>query len=169
MQHGSTDVSPSVAPPIGASTWERDLFDHLIGHVTQERVLLEEYERAAGSTESKALAYLVNLLLGDERRHHAIFEQLACSLKSSAELRGDSPDVPRLDFDADNRAEVLEVTAQLLKRERQDLKELKRLHRELSDVKDTTLWDLLVELMERDTDKHIAILEFVRRHARRGP
>lgn len=165
MQHGSTGVSPSLAP-IGASLWERELYDHLIQHVGKERILLAEYESAAAATESAALAYLINLLMGDERRHHAIFEQLACSLKSSAELRPDNPDVPRLDFDAENRVEVLEVTARLLERERQDLSELKQLHRELSEVKDTTLWDLLVELMERDTDKHIAILEFVRRHAR---
>jgi hypothetical protein len=71
-----------------------------------------------------------------------------------------------MDFDKENRAEVLEVTERLLEREEGDLLELKRLRKELSDVKDTTLWGLLVELMERDTDKHIAILRFARRHAR---
>jgi hypothetical protein len=29
------------------------------------------------------------------------------------------------------------------------------------------LWSVLVELMERDTQKHIAILRFVRKHAGR--
>ena len=28
----------------------------------------------------------------------------------------------------------------------------------------TTLWGLLVELMQRDTDKHIAVLTFVKKH-----
>ena len=166
MQDGRTDASESLTLPVGASLWERELFDHLTQHVAHERGLLEEYATAAQTTESAALAYLINLLIADERRHHLIFEQLARSLKSSAEIRASSPDVPRIDFDAENRAEVLEVTARLLDREEQDLRELKRLRRQLRDVKDTTLWDLLAELMERDTDKHIAILEFVRGHAR---
>ena len=165
MQEGRTDTSPSLTLPVGASLWERQLFNHLTQHATHERGLLEEYATAAQATESKALAYLIDLLLTDERRHHLIFEQLAGSLKLSAEMGAGSPDVPRIDFDAENRVEVLEVTARLLDQEEQDLRELKRLRRQFRDVKDTTLWDLLVELMERDTDKHIAILEFVRGHA----
>ena len=51
--------------------------------------------------------------------------------------------------------------------EARDARELKRLQRELRDVKDTTLWSLLVDLMQRDTQKHIAILRFVRKHAGR--
>jgi hypothetical protein len=72
-----------------------------------------------------------------------------------------------MDFDKESRSEVLEVTKRLLGREEDDRRELKRLHRELKLVKDTTLWDLLVELMERDTEKHIAMLEFARKHATR--
>jgi hypothetical protein len=146
--------------------WEREIFDPVTQHIVQERELLAEYVNSATETESRALAYLIDLLVEDERRHHRLFKQLALSLKSSAELQPDSPAVPRMDFDKENRAEVLEVTERLLEREEGDLLELKRLRKELSDVKDTTLWGLLVELMERDTDKHIAILRFARRHAR---
>ncbi len=168
MQEGSTDTSESLTLPVGASAWERGLFGHLTEHIVEERGLLEEYANIAEATASNALAYLIKLLMADERRHHLIFEQLAHSLKTSAEMRDGSPAVPRLDFQADDRVEVLEVTARLLDREEQDLRELRRLRRELRDVEDTTLWGLLVELMERDTDKHIAILAFVRRHAQRA-
>ena len=44
---------------------------------------------------------------------------------------------------------------------------LRGLAKQLKDVKDTTLWHLLVELMEADTAKHIRILEFIKGHARR--
>ena len=63
-------------------------------------------------------------------------------------------------------AAVLEATATLIQREEDDARQLKKLHRELGDLKDTTLWDLLVDLMERDTQKHIAILRFAQRHAK---
>ena len=160
----------SLALPIGASRWERDIYVHLTEHVIREQALLEEYVNAAAETESKALAYLINLLVEDERRHHILFAQLAQSLRSTAELDRESPDIPRMDLGRENRAEVLEVTGRLLDREVSDRRELKRLQREVRDVKDTTLWGLLVELMERDTDKHIAILRFARQHVKHpGP
>jgi rubrerythrin len=155
----------SLEPPVGASRWERRLFGHLIEHVQLERGLLEEYVAAAEGTRSKALAYLVNLLVDDEIRHHTLFRQLAESLKTTAELQDEDPEVPRMDFDKENRTEVLAITEQLLDREEHDRRELRALRRELRGVTDTTLWGLLVELMQRDTDKHIAILRFAKRQA----
>jgi rubrerythrin len=159
-----TDVQ--VTGPVGASVWEQQLFHHLTTHVTQERQLLEEYVEAATATDSKALAYLVGILIDDERRHHQTFASLAASLKVEAALTGADPEVPRMDFDRVDRQKIREVTNRLLEREEADAKELKRLHNELHDVKDTTLWDLLVGIMRRDTDKHIAVLEFVLHHTR---
>ncbi len=155
--------------PAGMSVWEREIFQHLRHHVAEEQRLLEEYIEASRETASKALSYLINLLVADERRHHELFLQLAESLENEAEMRIENPAVPRLDLDQENRAGVLEMTDRLLAREETDLRELKHLRQELKAVKDTTLWDLLVELMERDTSKHIAILRFARDHARHPP
>ena len=151
-------------PPVGASVWELELFNHLTTHIQQERVLLDEYAQAADATESKAFAYLVGMLFDEERRHHELFRKLAASLKTEAELSGAEPEIPYLDFDRVDRARVRDLTERLLFREQDDAGELKRLHNQLHDVKDTTLWDLIVTMMRRDTDKHIAILEFVMRH-----
>ena len=156
----------TIHPLMGASVWEADLFAHLTSHADAERGLLDEYAGAAKETDSKALAYLVDLLIEDEIRHHRIFEELAKSLRTVAELGGGDTAVPALDFQRVNRAAVLDISRQLLVRERADARELKRLQRELRDVKDTTLWSLLVDVMRRDTEKHIAILEFVQTHTR---
>lgn len=154
-------------PPRGASPWERDLWTHLTTHVEAERGLLEAYSAVAEQSPSKAFSYLVGLLIEDEIRHHRLFNELARSLRTEAELRGEDPVIPYLDFVQVDRATILDATRELLASEAKDAKELKRLQRELREVKDTTLWSLLVELMERDTQKHIAILRFVRKHARR--
>ena len=127
--------------------------------------MLNEYATIAETTESKALKYVINLLLDDERRHHQYFNDLASSLKSEAEFSSDDPLVPRLDLDRVGREELLDTTERLLENERKDLKELQRLRKDLHDVKDTTLWDLLLDIMVRDTEKHIAILRFVEKHA----
>ena len=156
------------ASSAGASEWERDLYAHLTSHVEAERGLLEEYRTAAEQSPSKALRYLVDLLIEDEIRHHRIFNELADSLKTEALLGGKDPIVPHLDFGrAANNEAVIDLTEQLLQNEQKDAQELKRLQRELRDVKDTSLWGILVDLMERDTQKHIAILRFAKKHAGR--
>ena len=154
-------------PPIGLSEWARDLFDHMVHHVEQERSLLEEYVHVAEATESKAFAYVVNLLVEDERRHHRLFSELAESLKAEAELA--EPVVPALDFYKVDRARVDAATKRLLAGEEADRGELKQLRKAMKDVENTSLWTMLVELMQRDTEKHIAMLKLVRRQLKESP
>ena len=153
--------------PRGASLWEEQMVKLLVHHVDNERELLDEYVRLAAETTSKAFAYLVNLLIDDEVRHHRLFVALAESLRADASLLGEEPPIPHLDFDRVDRERVIAASERLIVNEETDLKELKRLRRELHDLEDTTIWSLLVELMQRDTDKHIAMLEFVHKHASR--
>ena len=147
--------------------WEREIFSFLTEHVRLEGAMLSEYISTAERSTSKALKYVIGLLVEDERRHHRYFNELASSLKVEAELSGADPVIPRLDFHLVEKAELLVETKRLLQHEKSDLAELKRLRKELRDVKDTTLWGLLVDIMMRDTEKHIAILHFVEEHAQR--
>jgi len=155
------------ASAAGPSAWARDLHAHMTTHVEIERGMLEEYRSAAEESSSKAFGYLVNLLIEDEIRHHRILMQLADSLETMSLRPREEPEVPYLDFNRGDTQAVLDLTEKLLQKEQQDTVELKRIQRELRDVKDTSIWGLLVELMERDTQKHIAILKFVKKHTRR--
>ena len=162
MSDHTVETDPSQAP-VGASVWARDLWGHLTEHGVREGELLEAYVEAAQRTGSEALRYVVDLLADDERRHHRQFSELAASLKADAELDPAGPAIPRLDFHHAGDA-VRDVTRHLIAQERADLAALKRLRRQLRDVEDTTLWALLVDQMEYDTLKHIALLEFVDDH-----
>jgi hypothetical protein len=152
---------------VGASVWEEELYDHLTSHEQKEREVLVKYQEAAAASKSAALAYLASLIVEDEIRHHKTFRDLASALKSEAELRPDEPVIPRLDVGKADSQQVLELVEQLLESERADAKDLHHLAGQMKDVKDTTLWWLLVRLMEMDTAKHIEILEFARRQARK--
>jgi hypothetical protein len=152
---------------ISAAPWEQEIYDHLTSHQDKERGLLERYQQAADSAESAAFRYLVSLIMADEIRHHRAFADLADALRADVELRPRDAKIPRLDYWGHQRELILELTDGLLEQERDDAKELRRLAKQLKDVKDTTLWHLLVELMEADTAKHIRILEFIKGHARR--
>ncbi len=151
----------------GPSATDRALYAHLTNHIATERGLLEEYSDIADRTESKAFRYLVNLLIEDEIRHHRIFSELAESLETIALMKAKEPTVPFIDFVRADRDAVLEATKRLLEHESEDARELKRLQQELRDKGDNSLNGLLVELMQRDTQKHIAILRFVRKRTSR--
>ena len=62
---------------------------------------------------------------------------------------------------------LAEVTGCFLAAERADQKQLRALRSELRPFRDTSLWALLVELMEHDTAKHIRILSFIADHVAR--
>ena len=148
----------------GASVWERELFAHLTSHVEAERGMLQDYSAVAERTKSKAFGYLVHLLIEDEIRHHRLFSEFAESLKTEAGLSGGDPAVPYMDFNQVDGDAVRDGTRHLMENEERDLGELKRLQHDLRSVKDTSLWSILVDLMQRDTEKHIAILRFIRDH-----
>ena len=149
----------------GASVMEEELYAHLTSHEEQEGELLGEYQQAAVSSPSLAFRYLASLIVEDEVRHHLVFGQLASALKTDAEMGPGEPAVPRLDHWGPDAPHLVELTKRLLESEHADARELRHMARDLHDLKDTTMWQLLVKLMEMDTAKHIAILEFVKGHA----
>jgi rubrerythrin len=151
---------------IGASVWEEELYTHLTSHLNNELELLQAYRAAAAESNSAAFRYLVDLIMDDEMRHHRVFEELANALRSDVEMRPVEPAVPDLGGFGGLPDKVVELTDALLAREEQDAVELRHLRRQLRDVRDTTLWQVLVTMMELDTEKHAELLRFVRKHAR---
>ncbi len=162
---GVKDKEGAVTELMGASIWEQEIYDHLGRHVETEQEVLEEYAAAAAETDSEAFKYLVSLIIDDERRHHERFAELASTLRSSVTWDSE-PAVPRLAQWGPLPERVVAASERLLAAEHADARELRELVQKLKVVKDTTLWQLLVRLMEHDTAKHIMILEFVRDHAR---
>lgn len=150
----------------GASVWEQQLYDYVCDHVATEGAMLDQYQHLADDeTSSPAFRYVANLILADERRHHQLFNDLAESIKQMAEIRLEDEPIPSLRGLRADRIRIMAVTDRLLDAERADAKELKQLAKSLGELRDTTLWGLLVELMQDDTAKHIKILSFIRERA----
>lgn len=160
-------VKTSSAHPLtelGGSEWDEQLLAHFQEHVEDEWELLEAYAkfRDAGP---EYVRYLIDLIIADEARHHQMFRELVNRVRSDIDFREYGPQVPYIGPRADTAEVLLEATDRFLVFEREDETALRRLKKELRPVRDTTLFSLLVELMELDTKKHIAILEFIRRKA----
>ena len=150
--------------PFGLSVWEQELYDRLVQHMEEESAVLARYDVLAAGSEGH-VKFLLDLIADDESRHHRLFEQWAEALRSMATLVPPEDGVPYLVREADP-AELISAIDALLEVERRDAHELKGLEKTLKDVRKTTVWPLLVDLMILDTEKHVRILEFLRQHAR---
>jgi hypothetical protein len=149
----------------GASVWEQEIYDQVSGHVVAEGSILDEYQRLADDPSgSPAFRYLAGLILADEHRHHQLFNDLAESIRQSAQLRDDEP-IPSLHGLKADRERIMATTERLIETEQADAREIKQLAKKMKDVRETTLWGLLLELMQDDTAKHIKILQFIRDRA----
>jgi hypothetical protein len=155
-------MTTDTQPPVGMSVWGRDLFEHLVKHMHDENELIDEYDELA-SRAGGHVAYVLGLIVEDEQRHHRLFEEWCNALRSDAEFRSIEPKVPTLDADLDP-AEVKAAVERFLEVERADRKELDRLRKLVRGQRDTSLWDVLLEVMELDTQKHIALLRFLEHH-----
>ena len=149
----------------GASVWEEELWTCLRRHLEAERAIATEYA-ALADRSGPDVAFLINLIMDDERRHHIVLEEIANALRSDVELRPHEPAVPHLSRRIEGSKELAAATKAFARIEREDARELRRLQRELRPVRDTTLWSLLVRLMELDTKKHLEILAFIADRAR---
>lgn len=153
--------------PAGLSVWEGELLEHLTHHLDKEADLLETYERLSREAGSDYVAYLLGLIGEDEARHHRLFAELVNALRAPVD-REVGTKVPTV-ATAANAAELLEVVERFVKAERADKRELRRLarRRSIRTMRGHSLWPLLIELMQRDTEKHLAILGFIRTQLRR--
>lgn len=149
---------------LAGSPTDESLLRHFSEHVQDERELLEAYA-AFRDSGPEHVRYLVDLILDDESRHHRLFRELVNRLKSDIDWKSYGPQVPYVDKKSSNQAALLEATERFLTFEREDAKSLERLQKELRPVRNTTMFSLLVELMQLDTKKHIAILQFIHRVA----
>ena len=148
---------------LSGSPYDEQLLEHFNEHVQGELGLLEAYMELR-DRGPEHLRYLVDLILNDEARHHQTFLELVNRMRSDIDYRDYEPRVPFLQKDPDVKG-LVEATDRFLAFERDDRRSLRQLEKELRPVQNTTLFSLLVKLMELDTEKHIAILEFIRRSA----
>ena len=161
---GTLTMPSQPSQPSGLSVWDAELLKHLTEHLETEADLLASYQRLTEESQSEYVSYLMALLVEDEARHHRLFGELVNALRAPVE-RDVGTMVPTVGTVA-NPQELLELTNRFLEAERKDARELKRMSRGLRLMRGLSLWPLLVELMERDTEKHQTILRFIRGRVR---
>ncbi|MDD9371049.1 MAG: hypothetical protein PV358_13100 [Acidimicrobiales bacterium] len=146
--------------------WWAEVAHSFRSHVRQETSLLQGYENVAQETSDPTVRYLLEMILADEHRHHEQFEEMAAAAQSALPETV-SPTATAPAPTPEEAARLLELTETFLDLESEDAEELKELRRKLRPSRHDRLWHLLVTLMELDTTKHIATLEYLRDELRR--
>jgi hypothetical protein len=134
-------------------------------HVREEERFLDSYRELVKSIDDPGTRLLVELIVEDEERHHALMARLAREAREAVD-GGVATTAPR--FSAADVAQLHEPTERFLEAERDDRRQLRALAGALKPLRHSNVWPLVVELMEIDTRKHIRILEYLRARLRQG-
>lgn len=145
------------------TVWAQRIIDQLHEHMDTERDALTRYGELAENAPDGHVRFLIRLILDDEIRHHKLFAEMVEHLQRELDQRGPAS-LPEMRRTMD-RDELRKQTDVLLELERDDLKELRQLRKEITKVADTRWWAVLLDIMDADNRKHIKILEFVRDNA----
>jgi hypothetical protein len=145
----------------GASESDRKVVEALDRHGREEAELLERYGRFVDESESPADRYLVRLILDDEQRHHRVLEDLANAIAWGYVKGAPEQVVPPVPTKYRGDEALRSETRALLNHELRDRIQLRRLRKRLRTCGDVAMWELLIDLMRLDTDKHVRILRLI--------
>jgi bacterioferritin (cytochrome b1) len=130
-------------------------------HESEESKFLKQYKEVAGTTQNRMIKFLLQMIISDEEKHHAITHAMASTLKG--DLNWTSPDdaLHGLYSVVEEKDKLLQLTEGFILVEKQGIKEYKELIKSSKGYY-RDLFVLLFESMIHDSEKHIKILEFLR-------
>jgi len=144
-----------------ASPSAREVVEALDRHGREEAELLERYRRFSDESESAPVRYLVKLILEEEQRHHRVLEDLANTIAWDSISGKPDQFVPAFPTKYGGDEALRSETQALLEHELRDRTQLRKLRRRLRTYGDVAMWELLIDFMRSDTDKHIRIFRFI--------
>lgn len=149
----------------GASHSAQQVVQAFTEHARAEVELLESYRRVlSDESQPPAIRYLVQFVLEDEERHHTVLVELANAIVWGGFRSGPDNVVPDLPTKYSCDEPLRAQTRALLNHELKDRARLRRLRKGLRTYGDVALWELLIDLMGSDTEKHIRIFRFILSH-----
>lgn len=164
-----SDIDHGAAPiPTGGQrilNEEIAIAELLSEHGPRESGALLAYKQLVEGADDPGIRYLVEMIMADEERHHRVITEMLHQIQSFVWDTQVEPQVPYLGTLVD--PELRAATDELIELEKEDARELKKLKRQMKGQPSSSMLPLLVEMMEHDTAKHIAILELIRSHVKR--
>lgn len=136
------------------------LVNEFESHEAQEKEIADRYVEIAKGSDNPSVKFLLQLIIADERKHYEITHAMLSTLKGSLTWSRPKDAIHGMSDLKDG--ELLKLTEEFIRLEKEGVTEYKKLIKDSKGYyKD--LFVLLFQSMIRDSEKHIEILEFLRR------
>ena len=130
-------------------------------HESKERKFLRQYKDLVGKTDNRTIKFLLQMIISDEEKHHAITHAMASTLKGDLNWTNPDDAIRGLYNLGEGRENLLKLTEDFIRVEKEGIDEYKKLIKESKGYY-RDLFVLLFRSMIRDSEKHAEILEFLR-------
>ena len=164
------DGIPEMYAMVGKEAGEREspeiseverLANEFEAHEAQEGKFLRQYKDLAGKTKNRMIKFLLQLIISDEEKHHAITHAMASTLKGDLNWTNPDDAIRGLYDLGEDKKKLLKLTEDFIRVEKEGISEYKKLIKESRGYY-RDLFVLLFQSMVRDSEKHVEILEFLR-------
>ncbi len=136
------------------------LLQEFESHDASEGEFIRAYKEIADKSKDKLVKFLLQLIVTDEERHHAVMHAMAATLRGSINWTETKNSIPTLGDLSEDKEKLIKLTADFIKFEKEGIKESKKLLKTTKGYYQG-LFDLLVTTMIHDSQKHVEILEFL--------
>lgn len=138
------------------------LLNQFEAHEAQEEKALEQYKKITSELTSPLTRFLLQLIISDEEKHRAVVHAMVATLKGSLLWRRPEGSLEGAADPAAVNSKLRDITNDFISLEKDGVKEYQALAEESSGYYHG-LFKVLLDSMIRDSEKHIELLEFLRK------
>lgn len=138
------------------------LLNEFEAHEAEEEKVLKEYRKVAAETQNPLIKTLLQLIITDEERHRAIIHSMLSTLRGDLNWTRPEDAITGLYEIGGAQERLIQVTEAFIRLEKEGMQECKELVTE-SKRYHQGIFTLLLHCIMSDSEKHIDILEFLRK------
>lgn len=132
-----------------------------VNHEREEQEFLKGYGEIVDGCENPLIRFLLQLIMKDEEKHHALVRTIATTFSDEIVGRRSSGGLPKFELMSEDDVERLKsLTKDFIKTEKDGIKQYQALTKSCGDLYDGLL-ELLIQTIIHDSRKHLMILEFI--------
>ena len=166
MVYGPQALADPPAPEISAVEQLMNQFEY---HEDQESEFVKQYKEIAERSKNPLVKFLLYLIISDEEKHRAAIHAIVSTLKSDltwTKQEDSFQGFGELDKEGESK-DLLRLTSDFIRHEKEGIRQYKKLIKSSKGYY-FGLFVLLLQSIIRDSEKHVEILEFLRRKLREG-
>jgi rubrerythrin len=147
--------------PEGISTVEK-LLNEFEAHERDEEKSIEEYRKAFAGVKDPAIRFIMQMIISDEEKHRAVMHAMASTLKGSLNWSQPAVSLDGVADETEIKNKLTAVTEKFIDVEKTGIRGYKKLLKGSSGYYQG-LFQVLIEAMIRDSEKHVEMLEYLSR------